>query len=140
MCCTGKEVGYTDLKTEEQKKLLQQLIAGTSSGLVKGATKYPGQIAAGIDPLMKMAANIMSNYGSGKNYTGTPTSGMPSNWYGGGGPYKATTNMGYPGDWKGPLVPREPGGPPNGPPTGPGGAQQYPPWRDPGWRRQPPSA
>lgn len=140
ICCKGEQIGYTDLKSPEQKALLQKLIGMASTGMSQGATPYKGKIAAGIDPLMMMAANIMSNYGSGKNYTGTPTMGMPSAWYGakpsagtmpwsgGGG---GTTNPGTP------LPPGTPSDLPLPPPnaTAPWNWQNQRPVNNPGWRR-----
>ena len=93
--CQGEPIEFKDLLSPEQQALRKQLAGMVSQGLSKGATPYQGPLSVGMDPLQLMAANIMSNYGSGKGYNSAAMSGMPSQWTPGWHPaYQADTNMG----------------------------------------------
>jgi len=110
MACQGKPVEMQDLRTAEQKQMMQKLLPILLGGMEKGATPFGGQLSAPPDPGMLSAMNMMMQVGGQGPYQ---YPGMQTGPYGGGG--GGLTPGGYSGGGGGAYVPGEHTPPGTGP-------------------------
>lgn len=120
----NKPIEITPGVPKDVEGLRKSLMTLLSQKMSQGATPYGGPVAAGLDPLQVMAANIMSQQMYKRPYTG----GKPINFQSGrsgsnlpawnpiGGNY-GWTPYGYGSDDLDPVTggPQVPGGPDKGP-------------------------
>jgi hypothetical protein len=118
----GKPVEVTSGTPKDVAGLRQALIGKLSSGINQGATKYGGQLSAGVDPMQTAGADMISKlmgYGGYKSNQGSL--GGSSQWssggnfnpgvpgaYGGGGYTKINPNTGGTPGTDNPALPFDP--------------------------------
>jgi hypothetical protein len=93
----GKPIEFNSGTPKDVAGLRQALIGKLSSGINQGATKYGGQLSAGVDPMQTAEADMISKlmgYGGYKTKQGSL--GGSSQWSSGG-----SFNPGQPGQYGG---------------------------------------